>query len=51
MTGMMSDKASLDHMQTWRLSTIEKISKFRDTVQAQILKNELARSLLDTLVN
>ena len=51
--GMMPDKASLDHMQTCRLylRLRKQDSKFRDTVQAQILKNELARSLLDTLVN
>ncbi|NHH98424.1 hypothetical protein DYY66_0140 [Candidatus Nitrosotalea sp. FS] len=51
--GMMPDKASLDYMQTCRLylRLRKQDSKFRDTVQAQILKNELARSLLDTLVN
>lgn len=51
--GMMPDKASLDDMQTSRLyRRLRKLdSKFRDTVQAQILRNELARSLLDTLVN
>lgn len=51
--GMMPDKASLDHMQTCRLYLrLRKLdSEFRDTVQAQILKNELARYLLDTLVN
>jgi hypothetical protein len=51
--GMMPDKASLDDMQTCRLYLrLRKLdSKFRDTVQVQILKNELAHSLLDTLVN
>jgi hypothetical protein len=51
--GMMPDKASLDHMQICRLYLqLRKLdSKFRDTVQAQILKIKLAHSLLDTLVN
>ena len=50
---MMPDKASLDHMQTFRLYLkLRKLdSTFRDTIQIQMLKNELAYSLLETLVN
>jgi hypothetical protein len=51
--GMMPDKASLDHMQTFRLYLkLRKLDNtFRDTIQIQMLKNELAYSLLETLVN
>ncbi|MDE1844826.1 MAG: hypothetical protein KGI10_05795 [Thaumarchaeota archaeon] len=51
--GMMPDKASLDYMQTCRLYLgLRKLDNtFRDTVQIQMLKSELAYSLLETLVN
>ena len=51
--GMMPDKASLDYMQTCRLYLgLRKLDNtFRETVQIQVLKNELAYSLLETLVN
>ena len=51
--GIMPDKASLDHMQTFRLYIeLKKLdSTFRDVIQAHVLKNELAYSLLETLVN
>ena len=51
--GMMPDKASLDYMQICRLySGLRKLDDtFRDMVQVQMLKNELAYSLLETLVN
>ncbi|MHB8601625.1 MAG: hypothetical protein ACYC6W_08135 [Nitrosotalea sp.] len=51
--GMTPDKASLDDMQTFRLYLkLRKLDNtFRDTIQIQVLKNELAYSLLETLVN
>ncbi len=51
--GMMPDRASLDYMQTCRLYLkLRKLdSRFRDMIQIQTLKNELAYSLLETLVN
>ena len=51
--GIMPDKASLDHMQTFRLYIeLKKLdSTFRDVIQVHVLKNELAYSLLETLVN
>lgn len=51
--GMMQDKASLDYMQTCRLYLgLKKLDNtFRDIIQIQMLKNELAYSLLETLVN
>lgn len=51
--GMMPDRASLDYMQTCRLYLgLRKLdNSFRDTIQIQTLKNELAYSLLETLVN
>ena len=51
--GMMPDKASLDKMQTFRLylKLRNLDSTFRDTIQAHVLKNEMARSILETLVN
>ncbi|HVZ62803.1 MAG TPA: hypothetical protein VG896_03945 [Candidatus Nitrosotalea sp.] len=51
--GMMPDKASLDKMQTFRLylKLRNLDSAFRDTIQAHVLKNELAYSILETLVN
>ena len=51
--GMMPDKASLDHMQTFRLylKLRNLDNTFRDTIQVHVLKNELAYSMLETLVN
>ena len=51
--GMMPDKASLDHMQTFRLylKLRNLDNTFRDTIQVHVLKNELAYSLLETLAN
>jgi hypothetical protein len=51
--GMTPDKASLDQMQTFRLylQLRNLDSTFRDTIQAHVLKNEMARSILETLVN
>ncbi len=51
--GMTPDKASLDHMQTFRLYVeLRNLDKtFRDSIQVHVLRNELAYSLLSTLVN
>ncbi len=51
--GMMPDKASLDHVQIFRLYVeLQNLDKtFRDSIQIQVLRNELAYSLLSTLVN
>ncbi|MHB8545949.1 MAG: hypothetical protein ACYDAJ_04210 [Nitrosotalea sp.] len=51
--GMMPDKASLDHVQIFRLYVeLQNLDKtFRDSIQVQVLRNELAYSLLSTLVN
>jgi hypothetical protein len=51
--GMMPDKASLDYMQTFRL--YQKLRNlddtFREMIQIQVLRNELAYVLLEALVN
>lgn len=51
--GMSPDKASLDNIQVFRLySKLMRIDKsFRDTIQAHILRNELAYSRLENLLN
>ena len=51
--GMTPDKASLDHMQIFRLYVeLQNLDKtFRDSIQVHVLRNELAYSLLSTLVN
>ncbi len=51
--GMMPDKASLDHMQTFRLylKLRNLDGTFRDAIQVHVLKNELAYSMLEILVN
>ena len=51
--GMTPDKASLDHMQIFRLYIkLRNLDRtFRDTIQVHALKNELAYSTLETLVN
>lgn len=51
--GMMPDMASLDHTQISRLYLeLRGLDKtFRDSIQVHVLKNELAYSLLSTLVN
>ena len=51
--GMTPDKASLDNMQTFRLYLKLRSldSTFRDTIQVHVLKNEIAYSILETLVN
>ncbi|HJW19702.1 MAG TPA: hypothetical protein VJ571_04015 [Candidatus Nitrosotalea sp.] len=51
--GMMPDMASLDHMQVSRLYLeLRSLDKtFRDSIQVHVLRNELAYSLLCTLVN
>ncbi|MDH2906747.1 MAG: hypothetical protein PXX83_01475 [Candidatus Nitrosotalea sp.] len=51
--GMTPDKASLDHMQIFRLYVeLRNLDKtFRDSIQVHVLRNELAYSLLSTLVN
>ncbi len=51
--GMMPDKASLDYMQIFRLYLeLRSLDKtFRDSIQVHTLRNELAYSLLCTLVN
>jgi hypothetical protein len=51
--GITPDKASLDHMQTFRLylKLRNLDSTFRDTIQVHVLRNELAYSILETLVN
>ena len=50
---MSPDKASLDHMQIFRLYLKLKNldGTFRDTIQVHTLRNELAYSILETLVN
>lgn len=51
--GMTPDKAMLDHIQVYRLyleiRNLDNI--FRDTIQIQVLKNNLAFSLLSALTN
>ena len=51
--GRMPDKASLDHMQTFRLylKLRNLDGTFRDAIQVHVLKNELAYSILEILVN
>ena len=51
--GMTPDKASLDQMQTFRLYIkLRNLDcSFRDTIQVHVLKNELAYSIVETLVN
>ena len=51
--GMTPDKASLDHMQIFRLYVeLRNLDKtFRDSIQVHVLRNELAYSLLSTLIN
>ncbi len=51
--GMMPDKASLDHTQVSTLyHELRNLDKtFRDSIQVHVLRNELAYSLLCTLVN
>ena len=51
--GMMPDKASLDYMQIFRLyiKLRDLDNTFRETIQIQVLRNELAYTLLEALVN
>ncbi|SMH71636.1 hypothetical protein [Candidatus Nitrosotalea okcheonensis] len=51
--GITLDKASLDHVQIFRLYIeLRNLDKtFRDSIQVHVLKNELAYSLLSTLIN
>ncbi len=51
--GMMPDKASLDHIQVFRLYLELRNSDttFRDAIQVHVLRNQLAYSLLSNLVN
>lgn len=51
--GMMPDKASLDYMQIFRLylKLRDLDNTFRETIQIQVLKNELAYTLLEAFVN
>ena len=51
--GMMPDKASLDYMQTFRLylKLRNLDNTFRETIQIQVLRNELAYTLLEAFVN
>lgn len=51
--GMAPDKASLDNGQVFRLylKLIKLDNSFRDSVQIHILRNELAYTLLENLVN
>lgn len=51
--GMMPDKASLDYMQTFRLylKLRNLDNTFRETIQIQVLRNELSYALLEALVN
>ncbi len=51
--GMMPDMASLDYVQVSRLYLeLRNLDRtFRDSIQVHVLRNELAYSLLCTLVN
>ncbi|MDE1728196.1 MAG: hypothetical protein KGI02_02825 [Thaumarchaeota archaeon] len=51
--GITLDKASLDYVQIFRLYIeLRNLDKtFRDSIQVHVLRNELAYSLLSTLIN
>lgn len=51
--GMTPDKASLDNSQVFKLylKLVKLDNSFRDSIQVRILRNELASSRLENLVN